>query len=124
MRYGVEPDDSSVRVVPAQVHIWHAIVSRRGCKVKIEASAGDDAEIEAMRNKKPEGGAQAVAAFGNKDGKPDISIVLGAERMSVPLPWLARMYRSAGGADCPTDPRSPRHHRSSRIADWHGMSVR
>ncbi len=86
VRFGVEPYDTSAKLVPIYDDIGKAIAAKLGCKVKIFITTNYNAEIEAMRNKKLEAGefgplgyvlahqvagAQAVAAFANKDGKPD-----------------------------------------------------
>jgi len=86
VRMGVEPYDTSAKLVPIYDHIAKAISDKRGCQVKVYVATNDKAEIEAMRNDKLEIGefgplgyvlahqvakAEAVAAFGNKEGKPD-----------------------------------------------------
>ena len=86
VRFGVEPYDTSAKLVPIYDDIGKAIAAKLDCKVKIYITTNYNAEIEAMRNKKLEAGefgplgyvlahqvagAQAVAAFANKDGKPD-----------------------------------------------------
>ncbi len=86
VRFGVEPYDTSARLVPIYNDIGKAIAARIGCPVKVYVTTTYNAEIEAMRSKKLEigefgplgyvlahqiAGAQAVAAFGTGEGKPD-----------------------------------------------------
>ena len=86
VRFGVEPYDTSARLVPIYEHVGKLIGDKLGCEVKVFVTTNYNAEIEAMRNGKLEIGefgplgyvlahqvakAEAVAAFGNKDGKPD-----------------------------------------------------
>ncbi|MBV9252218.1 MAG: phosphate/phosphite/phosphonate ABC transporter substrate-binding protein [Acetobacteraceae bacterium] len=86
VRFGVEPYDTSAKLVPIYEHIGKLLGERLGCEVQVFVTTNYNAEIEAMRNGKLEIGefgplgyvlahqvakAQAVAAFGNKEGKPD-----------------------------------------------------
>ena len=86
VRFGVEPYDTSAKLVPIYDHIGQALSDKIGCQVQIYVTTTYNAEIEAMRVGKLEIGefgplgyvlahqvakAEAVAAFGNKDGKPD-----------------------------------------------------
>ena len=86
VRFGVEPYDTSAKLVPIYQHIGDLIGEKLGCKVQVFVTTNYNAEIEAMRNDKLEIGefgplgyvlahqvakAQAVAAFGTKEGKPD-----------------------------------------------------
>jgi phosphonate transport system substrate-binding protein len=86
VRFGVEPFDTSARLVPIYDHIGKLLGEKIGCEVKIFVATNYNAEIEAMRSGKLEIGefgplgyvlahqvakAQAVAAFSSKDGKPD-----------------------------------------------------
>ncbi|MFI4988465.1 MAG: phosphate/phosphite/phosphonate ABC transporter substrate-binding protein [Alphaproteobacteria bacterium] len=86
VRFGVEPYDTSAKLVPIYEHIGKLIGEKIGCEVKVFVTTNYNAEIEAMRNGKLEIGefgplgyvlahqvakAEAVAAFGNKEGKPD-----------------------------------------------------
>ncbi len=86
VRFGVEPFDTSAKLVPIYDHIGKLLGEKIGCEVKIYVTTNYNAEIEAMRNGKLEIGefgplgyvlahqvakAEAVAAFANKDGKPD-----------------------------------------------------
>jgi phosphonate transport system substrate-binding protein len=86
VRFGVEPFDTSAKLVPIYDHIGKLLGEKIGCEVKIYLATNYNAEIEAMRSGKLEIGefgplgyvlahqvakAQAVAAFGTKEGKPD-----------------------------------------------------
>src|SRR5208282_939984 len=86
VRYGVEPFDTAPRLIPIYDKIAEMISAKLGCEVKVFVTTNYNAEIEAMRNGKLEIGefgplgyvlahqvakAEAVAAFGNKEGKPD-----------------------------------------------------
>ncbi len=86
VRFGVEPYDTSAKLVPIYGHIAELISQKLGCKVEVFVTTNYNAEIEAMRNDKLEIGefgplgyvlahqvakAEAVAAFGTKEGKPD-----------------------------------------------------
>jgi phosphonate transport system substrate-binding protein len=86
VRFGVEPYDTSAKLVPIYGHIGDLISQKLGCPVQVFVTTNYNAEIEAMRNGKLEIGefgplgyvlahqvakAQAVAAFGTKEGEPD-----------------------------------------------------
>ncbi len=86
VRFGVEPFDTAPKLTPIYEHIGKILSEKLGCEVKVFVTSNYNAEIEAMRNKKLEIGefgplgyvlahqvakAEAVAAFGNKEGKPD-----------------------------------------------------
>jgi phosphonate transport system substrate-binding protein len=86
VRFGVEPYDTAARLVPIYQKVGELIGDRLGCKVEVFVATSYNAEIEAMRNGKLEIGefgplgyvlahqvakAEAVAAFGTADGKPD-----------------------------------------------------
>src|SRR5271154_6256624 len=86
VRFGVEPYDSMARLVPIYERLGKLIGDKLGCEVKVYVATNYNAEIEAMRNGKLEIGefgplgyvlahqiakAEAVAAFSNKEGKPD-----------------------------------------------------
>lgn len=86
VRFGVEPFDTSAKLVPIYEHIGDLLGAKIGCEVKIYVATSYNAEIEAMRNGKLEIGefgplgyvlahqvakAQAVAAFSDKNGQPD-----------------------------------------------------
>jgi phosphonate transport system substrate-binding protein len=86
VRFGVEPYDTAPRLAPIYEHIGKLIGDKLGCEVRVFVATTYNAEIEAMRNGKLEIGefgplgyvlahqvarAEAVAAFSNKEGKPD-----------------------------------------------------
>jgi phosphonate transport system substrate-binding protein len=86
VRFGVEPYDTAARLVPIYHKVGELIGEKLGCKVEVYVATSYNAEIEAMRNDKIEIGefgplgyvlahqvakAEAVAAFGTADGKPD-----------------------------------------------------
>ena len=86
VRFGVEPYDTAARLVPIYQKVGEMIGEKLGCKVEVFVSTSYNAEIEAMRNGKLEIGefgplgyvlahqvakAEAVAAFGTADGKPN-----------------------------------------------------
>lgn len=86
VRFGVEPFDTSAKLVPIYDHIGKLLGEKIGCDVKIYVATSYNAEIEAMRSGKLEVGefgplgyvlahqvakAQAVAAFSDKNGQPD-----------------------------------------------------
>jgi phosphonate transport system substrate-binding protein len=87
IRFGVEPYDTAARLVPIYQQVGKLIGDKLGCKVEVFVATSYNAEIEAMRNGKLEIGefgplgyvlahqvakAEAVAAFGTSDGKPNI----------------------------------------------------
>ncbi|HZQ00294.1 MAG TPA: phosphate/phosphite/phosphonate ABC transporter substrate-binding protein [Reyranella sp.] len=86
VRFGVEPYDTAPKLVPIYEHIGKLLGEKLNCEVKVFVASNYNAEIEAMRNGKLEIGefgplgyvlahqvakAEAVAAFGTPDGKPD-----------------------------------------------------
>jgi phosphonate transport system substrate-binding protein len=86
VRMGVEPYDTAARLTPIYKVVGDLIADKLGCKVEVFIATSYNAEIEAMRNDKLEIGefgplgyvlahqvakAEAVAAFGTADGKPD-----------------------------------------------------
>jgi phosphonate transport system substrate-binding protein len=86
VRFGVEPYDSAARLTPIYEKLGKLIGDKLGCKVQVFVATSYNAEIEAMRNDKLDIGefgplgyvlahqvakAEAVAAFGTADGKPD-----------------------------------------------------
>ena len=86
VRFGVEPYDTSAKLVPIYEHIGKLIGEKLGCEVKVFVTTSYNAEIEAMRVGKLEIGefgplgyvlahqiakAEAVAALGDRTGKPD-----------------------------------------------------
>jgi phosphonate transport system substrate-binding protein len=86
LRFGVEPYESAQRLLPVYNDLSKLIGDKLGCPMQLFIATSYTAEIEAMRNDKLEIGefgplgyvlahqvakAQAVAAFGTKEGKPD-----------------------------------------------------
>ncbi len=86
LRIGVEPYDTAARLVPIYEKVGKLIGDKLGCKVEVFVATSYNAEIEAMRNGKLDIGefgplgyvlahqvakAEAVAAFGTADAKPD-----------------------------------------------------
>lgn len=86
VRFGVEPYDTSAKLVPIYERIGKILAEKLGCDVKVFVTTTYNAEIEAMRNGKLEIGefgplgyvlahqvakAEAVAALSGPDGKPD-----------------------------------------------------
>lgn len=86
VRFGVEPYEAAPKLTPIYHDIGKLIAKQLGCKVEVLITTSYTAEIEAMRHGHLEAGefgpfgyilahqvadAQAVAAFGNKQGKPD-----------------------------------------------------
>lgn len=86
IRFGVEPYEAAPRLTPIYNHVGELISKKLGCQVEVMITTNYTAEIEAMRAGKLEmgefgplgyvlahkvAGAQAVAAFGNKDGQPE-----------------------------------------------------
>jgi phosphonate transport system substrate-binding protein len=85
VRFGVEPYESSQRLLPVYTDLANMIGEKLGCKVELYVATSYNAEIEAMRNDKLEIGefgplgyvlahqvahAEAVATFAGEDGKP------------------------------------------------------
>jgi phosphonate transport system substrate-binding protein len=85
VRFGVEPYESTARLLPVYTDLANLIGKKIGCKVELYVATSYNAEIEAMRNGKLEFGqfgplgyvlahqvahAQAVAGFAGEDGKP------------------------------------------------------
>jgi phosphonate transport system substrate-binding protein len=85
VRFGVEPYESSQRMLPVYNDLTKLISDKLGCKVQLYIATSYNAEIEAMRNNKLEIGefgplgyvlahqvahAEAVATFAGEDGKP------------------------------------------------------
>lgn len=86
VRFGVEPYDTAARLVPIYEKVGKLLGDKLGCKVEVFVATSYNAEIEAMRNGKLDIGefgplgyvlahqvakAEAVAAFGTADGKPN-----------------------------------------------------
>jgi phosphonate transport system substrate-binding protein len=86
IRFGVEPFEAAVNLIPIFDKIGDIIAKGVGCPVKIYLASSYNAEIEAMRNDKLEIGefgplgyvlahqvakAEAVATYTDANGKPD-----------------------------------------------------
>ncbi len=86
VRFGVEPFDTSAKLVPIFDQIGKMLGDKIGCEVKIFVATNYNAEIEAMRAGKLEIGqfgplgyvlahqiakAEAVASYANADGQPN-----------------------------------------------------
>src|ERR1043166_6952347 len=56
VRFGVEPFDTSAKLVPIYDHIGKAMSEKLGCEVEILVTTNYNAEIEAMRSGKLEAG--------------------------------------------------------------------
>src|SRR4051812_39655342 len=56
VRFGVEPYDTSAKLVPIYDHIAKVLGEKLGCEVKVYVTTTYNAEIEAMRNGKLEFG--------------------------------------------------------------------
>ena len=54
VRFGVEPYDTSAKLVPIYDHIAKVLADKLGCEVKVYVTTTYNAEIEAMRNGKLE----------------------------------------------------------------------
>jgi phosphonate transport system substrate-binding protein len=85
VRFGVEPYESSQRLLPVYGDLAKMIGDKLGCKVELYVATSYNAEIEAMRNDKLEFGefgplgyvlahqvahAEAVATFAGENGTP------------------------------------------------------
>jgi phosphonate transport system substrate-binding protein len=85
VRFGVEPYESSQRLLPVYNDLAKMIGDKLGCKVELYVATSYNAEIEAMRNDKLEFGefgplgyvlahqvahAEAVASFAGENGQP------------------------------------------------------
>ena len=86
VRFGVEPFDTAPRLAPVYERVGTLLGEKIGCKVQVFIATSYNAEIEAMRSGKLDIGefgplgyvlahqvakAEAVAAYSNKEGKPD-----------------------------------------------------
>lgn len=122
VRMGVEPYDTSAKLVPIYDHIAKAIGDKLGCQVRVYITTNYNAEIEAMRNGKLEiaefgplgyvlahqvAKAEAVAAFGNKQGKPD---TYWASIVTYPGSGIKTMAEIRGHSFAFSDPASTSGH--------------
>jgi len=122
IRFGVEPYEAAARLTPIYDHIGALIGKEVGCKVEILITTNYTAEIEAMRAGKLEVGefgplgyvlahqvakAQAVATFGNKEGKPDTYT---AGIVTWPGSGITTLKQVAGQSFAYSDPASTSGH--------------
>jgi phosphonate transport system substrate-binding protein len=122
IRFGVEPFDSTAKLVPIYNDLGKLIGDKVGCKVQVYIATSYNAEIEAMRNGKLEFGefgplgyvlahevahAQAVATFADKDGKPDTYT---AGIATWPGSGITKLSEVAGKSFAYADPASTSGH--------------
>jgi len=122
VRFGVEPYDTAARLVPIYRKVGELIGEKLGCKVDVFVATSYNAEIEAMRNGKLEIGefgplgyvlshqvakAEAVAAFGTADGKPD---TYWASLVTYPASGIATVAEIKGHSFAFSDPASTSGH--------------
>jgi len=122
IRFGVEPYEAAAKLTPIYGHIGALIGKEVGCKVQILITTNYTAEIEAMRAGKLEVGefgplgyvlahqvakAQAVATFGNKEGKPDTYT---AGIVTWPGSGITTLKQVAGQSFAYSDPASTSGH--------------
>jgi phosphonate transport system substrate-binding protein len=122
VRFGVEPYDTAARLVPIYQKVGELIGDKLGCKVEVFVATSYNAEIEAMRNGKLEIGefgplgyvlahqvakAEAVAAFGTADGKPD---TYWASLVTYPASGITTVAEIKGHSFAFSDPASTSGH--------------
>jgi phosphonate transport system substrate-binding protein len=122
VRFGVEPYDTAARLVPIYQKVGELIGKELGCTVQVFVATNYNAEIEAMRNGKLEIGefgplgyvlahqvakAEAVAAFGAGDGKPD---TYWASIVTYPGSGIKRVAEIKGHSFTFSDPASTSGH--------------
>jgi phosphonate transport system substrate-binding protein len=122
VRFGVEPYDTAARLVPIYEKIGKLIGDKLGCPVEVFVATSYNAEIEAMRNGKLEIGefgplgyvlahqvakAEAVAAFGADDGKPD---TYWASIVTYPATGIKTLEEIKGHSFAFSDPASTSGH--------------
>jgi phosphonate transport system substrate-binding protein len=122
VRFGVEPYDTAAKLVPIYEHIGQLIGKKLNCEVRIFVTTNYNAEIEAMRNGKLEGGqfgplgyvlahevakAQVVAGFANKDGKLE---TYWASIVTYPSSGIATLQDVKGKSFAYSDPSSTSGH--------------
>jgi phosphonate transport system substrate-binding protein len=122
IRFGVEPYEAAAKLTRIYDHIGALIGKEVGCKVEILITTNYTAEIEAMRAGKLEVGefgplgyvlahqvakAQAVATFGNKEGKPDTYT---AGIVTWPGSGITTLKQVAGQSFAYSDPASTSGH--------------
>jgi phosphonate transport system substrate-binding protein len=122
IRFGVEPYEAAPRLIPIYNHLGELISKKLGCKVEVMITTNYTAEIEAMRAGKLEmgefgplgyvlahkvAGAEAIAAFGNKDGQPETYT---AGIVSWPGSGITDLKAVAGHTFAYSDPASTSGH--------------
>jgi phosphonate transport system substrate-binding protein len=122
VRFGVEPYDTAARLIPIYQKLGALIGEKLGCKVEVFVATNYNAEIEAMRNDKLEIGefgplgyvlahqvakAEAVAAFGTADGKPD---TYWASIVTYPASGITTVAEIKGRSFAFSDPASTSGH--------------
>src|ERR1700728_1500102 len=122
VRFGVEPFDTTAKLVPIYDHIGKLIGEKIGCEVKVYVATNYNAEIEAMRNGKLEIGefgplgyvlahqiakAEAVAAFGDADLKPN---TYWASLVTYPASGIKTVAEIKGHSFAFSDPASTSGH--------------
>jgi phosphonate transport system substrate-binding protein len=122
VRFGVEPFDTSAKLVPIYDHIGKLLGEKIGCEVKVYVATNYNAEIEAMRSGKLEVGefgplgyvlahqiakAEAVAALSSKDGKPD---TYWASLVTYPASGIKTVAEIRGHSFAFSDPASTSGH--------------
>jgi phosphonate transport system substrate-binding protein len=122
VRFGVEPYDTAARLVPIYEKVGQLIGTKLGCKVEVFVATSYNAEIEAMRNGKLEIGefgplgyvlahqvakAEAVAAFGTADGKPN---TYWASLVTYPASGIKTVAEIKGHSFAFSDPASTSGH--------------
>jgi phosphonate transport system substrate-binding protein len=122
VRFGVEPYESAQRMLPVYGDLSKLIGDKLGCPVQLFVATSYTAEIEAMRNGKLEIGefgplgyvlahqvakAEAVATFGNADGKPSSYY---ASIVTWPGSGIDKLADVAGKSFAYSDPASTSGH--------------
>jgi len=122
VRFGVEPYDTAARLVPIYQKVGNLIGDKLDCKVEVFVATSYNAEIEAMRNGKLEIGefgplgyvlahqvakAEAVAAFGAADGKPN---TYWASLVTYPASGIKTVAEIKGHSFAFSDPASTSGH--------------
>ena len=122
VRFGVEPYDTAARLVPIYLKVGNLIGDKLDCKVEVFVATSYNAEIEAMRNGKLEIGefgplgyvlahqvakAEAVAAFGAADGKPN---TYWASLVTYPASGIKTVAEIKGHSFAFSDPASTSGH--------------
>ncbi|WP_347557237.1 phosphate/phosphite/phosphonate ABC transporter substrate-binding protein [Robbsia sp. KACC 23696] len=122
VRFGVEPYETSARMIPVYKSIGELISKKLGCPVQVYVATSYNAEIEAMRNNKLDIGqfgplgyvlahqvahAEAVATFADMAGKPSTYT---ASIVTWPGSGLTKIADVAGQSFAYSDPSSTSGH--------------